>query len=199
VSVLDRVVADDHGVSWVSGGAPRDAYTLWRWDSSTGKKRAVGETSCCFSIVADGTEIFYVHATQDETKILAAPLAGGAPRVVTSFQGGGQQLTLVAVDADSVYYASSPGNNLLIAVPRAGGAPARTILGLTRPLDGSTFDGTHLYWMEQEGSMRRIERVHLATGKKETIAADPTLTSAIAIDRCNVYYAVGTTVVARGK
>jgi hypothetical protein len=196
-SVLDHLVADDGGVSWASGG--RDSFTLWRWNAATGEKRAVGETSCCFSIVADASEIFYARFASDATTIFAAPLAGGAPRVVTTFPGL-SQMTLVALDADSLYYVPS-SNDVLVAIPRAGGPPSRAYPGLTQPVRRWTFDGTHLYWVETgtEGVARALVRMHLATGRKETVVLSSSLTSALAADACNVYYADGTTVFARGK
>lgn len=196
--LLPELVADENGVSFATF-RPGEPIELRRWDAATDETRALGDIHMSTGFVGDGAEMFAIDQEGFERRLVAYPTSGGAPRVVTTMPATSPPPRLVAVGGHALYIERSPRGPLSI-MSKTDGTSLGAVPDVSLPWHHVASDGSHLYWVDQgpttTGSLRRMS---LATHEVEVVTESDQLTMAVGVDACNVYFALGTNVWARGK
>jgi hypothetical protein len=133
----------------------------------------------------DATNVYW-HAAGATASIMAAPKAGGTPRVVAAAPPPVAQIVADADPGGSVYWASG----LTISrAPKAGGAPAVVYTAASR-IQGFAVDDTSLYVAEADDDegVYAIARAPKAGGA-HVVLDDVDSATAIAIDATDLLWA----------
>jgi hypothetical protein len=112
--------------------------------------------------------------------------------------GGGSAVTLAsglqspasgAIDAASVYFATSLGSNYTVTkVALGGGAPALVASGLER-VRGLTVDASNVYWAGNSANCKTtVMKVATGGGTPVTLISGQTDTFDVAVDATSVYW-----------
>jgi hypothetical protein len=143
------------------------------------------------NILVDGQDLVF----RNYTEVFRVPMSGGTPASLNKMPGGIMDAPMW-IDGDRVL-SQSPGEPILIAMPKTGGTFTTLLdasaekLGGGRPVvtrllhdigtgthraraDEMILDGAHLYWIEQQGSSPKItgskvRRIARTGGAAETL------------------------------
>jgi hypothetical protein len=199
-AMTSLVAGDDDGVTF--GRRNGDQIELVRWSASTGERIVLASgirSSPLSRLVTHGGEVFHVERVEGGSRVVAYPLDGSAPRVLTTFAHDKTFVRIAAVDSELVFLhhdlgkgPSTPGS--MHVYSRKTGEPVRSIPDVQLSYRTAT-DDTHVYWIDA-GNLSRWNKT---SGTTEVLLQNHGLSQAVAVDSCNVYYSVGDEVFARGK
>ncbi|HEX3344823.1 MAG TPA: hypothetical protein VHS09_09640, partial [Polyangiaceae bacterium] len=141
-------------------------------------------TAAAWTVAIDATDVYMADGAGN---IVSCPKSGcgGAPTIVSA--GAGSTTMGIAVDATTVYWATLGGATIL-AAPKAGGGPTRTLATGGYPYEVA-LDDTYVYWTDNDGPIWKVAK----TGGPPIQIADPTTVDSfgpmgIAVDGANVYF-----------
>jgi hypothetical protein len=174
-----------------------------RWDTATSAE--LTNTRNYSSVVTDGKDVFYTrwddHGGGAVTDITfeAVPVSGGTPRVLRhmvydqKFHYG-----IVAIDDAEVYFTQESlinGSTIdvgdLRAIKKDGSGERLLVSGQKYGFASFRVDPDYVMWTDQD-AQQTIVRVHRTGGALERIVpgAANRWVSALAVDTCNIYWAV---------
>jgi hypothetical protein len=146
-----------------------------------GTAAPLGVTSA-WTVAVDATD---VYTADGAGHIVSCPKSGcaGAPRIVATTQASTMG---IAVDATTVYWATTGGASILSA-PKAGGATT-TLASGGYPYEVA-LDDANVYWTDNDGPIWKVAK----TGGSPIKLADQTTVNSfqpmgIAVDGANVYF-----------
>ncbi len=199
---VGSVIVHPSGIYWLA--REWDALApepIVRWNGSTVTELTTLQNHS--SLVTDGTDVFYVRWSQtngvtDEIRIEAAPIAGGAPRVLRARPYDKKFFyQVVGAEGGEVYFteeATPNGSTLdagdLRAMKKNGTSERVLVSGQKFGPASIRIDPDFVSWTDQD-AQQTIVRVRRSGGITERIEGLPNRwVSALAVDRCNIYYAV---------
>jgi hypothetical protein len=160
-----------------------------------GPPRVVAKSFHATGFAIDETSVYWIG---DDATVLKCPVEGcqGAPTLVGLLNYGPPSAALfppLVVDATHVYLItgkeSPPVSGTIVAIPKDGSAPARTIAE-GRPFPAwLTVDATNIYWTERHmaGSVRSCPLAG-CTGEPTLLASDQPYPGSLAVDAERVYW-----------
>ena len=111
-------------------------------------------------------------------------VGGGSPGDAgTTLATGQAQPSLLAVDADSIYWTNA-GDGSVVSVPKGGGPTTPIAQGQGSPF-GIAVNASGVYWTDQTGT---VMKAPLGGGALVTLASGQSNPYAIALDGTSVYF-----------
>lgn len=198
---VGSVVVHPTGVYWLAREYSVAPQFIVRWNGATVTELTSLENHS--TLLTDGKDVFYSRYVQtngitDAIRIEGVPITGGAPRVLRSRPYDKTLFYQVAaVDADEVYFTQeSTTNNGTIGAGdlramKKDGSGERVLVSNERFSPASfRIDPDFASWTDQ-AAQQNIVRVRRSGGALERIEGlQGRWVSALAVDRCNIYWAI---------
>lgn len=203
---VSAVAVHRSGVYWLSREWSATApASISRWIPATSTATELTTLENHSSIVTDGADVYYVRwdrqaAGTIELRIEAVSAAGGVPRILRRMPYDAKLFySVVAVDDQELYFTQQSTTNGgaigagdLRAMKKDGSGERVVASGQNFGPVSVRIDPDYLTWTDQD-AQQTIVRVRRSGGAVERIAGAPEpnrWVSALAVDRCNMYWAV---------
>jgi hypothetical protein len=148
----------------------------------------------------------HVYWLDGNARLNMAPIAGGGPIILASFDTTRGGVGIIGVDGAEVYLEQvrfGPSQQMTVTAVSRLGAVRTVVTNAVPPYSTQiTMDDDYVYWVEQQsGSINAVtvDRARKSGGAIEKVTTTPGVLAAITVDACNLYLINESTMAARSK